>query len=167
MKEQHYRSVIKGTTWRFFATLDTVMLSWFFTGQISSALKIGAIEVITKIFLYYVHERMWMRVGWLRERQVRPDGSTVLADNHYRSVIKGASYRFFGTLDTIVIAIFITGNYTQAFSIGVTEVFTKIAFYYVHERIWQRIKFGTIPDTEVRPVGMPALAQLESEAERS
>ena len=146
MKEHHYRSIVKGATWRVCASLDTIILSYLFTGQISSALKIGAVEVLTKILLFYVHERLWMRSNWLRTREVRADGTTVTTDNHYRSLIKGTSYRFFGTLDTMIIALFITGNYTKAFSIGFTEVFTKIGFFYLHERLWQRIPFGLIKE---------------------
>lgn len=149
MKEHHYRSIIKGATWRVWATMDTILLSWFFTGHISSALKIGAVEVFTKIFLFYLHERIWMRFNWLRTREVQPDGTTIARDNHYRSLIKGTSYRFFGTLDTVVIALFITGNYGQAFSIGFAEVFTKIGFFYLHERLWHKIPFGLIKDEPV------------------
>lgn len=64
MKEQHYRSVIKGMTWRVLGTLDTIFLSWLFTGSIETALKIGAIEVFTKIFLYYIHERIWINSNY-------------------------------------------------------------------------------------------------------
>jgi len=152
MKEHHYRSVIKGATWRVWATADTILLSWLFTGQISSALKIGAVEVLTKIFLYYLHERIWMKFNWLRVREIGPDGIPVTKDHHYRSVIKGTSYRFFGTLDTIIIAFFVTGKYSQAFSIGFTEVFTKIGFFYLHERLWQKIPFGLIQETPVAPM---------------
>jgi uncharacterized membrane protein len=165
MKERHFRSVVKGATWRVCATMDTIILSYIFTGQISAALKIGAVEVLTKIALFYVHERVWMRFGWWRTESVGPDGNTVVIDNHYRSVIKGASYRFFGTIDTIVIALFVTGDYTKAFSIGATEVFTKIGLFYLHERLWYRISWGMTreetPAVEpVRlPVGKPALAE--------
>ena len=151
MKEHHYRSVIKGATWRVFATMDTIILSYIFTGQISAALKIGAVEVLTKILLFYVHERIWMRFNWWRTQQVLPDGSTVMIDNHYRSLIKGTSYRFFGTIDTMTIAFFVTGDYTKAFSIGFTEVFTKIFFFYLHERIWYRIQFGRVKEGEAAP----------------
>ncbi|MEP7171414.1 MAG: DUF2061 domain-containing protein, partial [Bacteroidota bacterium] len=41
MKELHYRSVIKGMTWRVLGTRDTIVLSWLFTGSIKTALKIG------------------------------------------------------------------------------------------------------------------------------
>lgn len=149
MKEQHYRSVIKGITWRMIGTMDTIFLSWLFTGDISAALKIGSIEVFTKIFLFYVHERVWLKLKYGRTELTAPEGNTVYKDKHYRSVVKGISWRFFGTLDTITIAFFITGDYTKAFSIGFTEVFTKVGLYYLHERLWQKIKFGTIPNISV------------------
>ncbi len=154
MKEQHYRSVVKGASWRILATLDTIFLSWIFTGQISTALKIGGIEVFTKIGLFYLHERLWMLLKFGTTRTILEDGTVVTRDKHYKSVIKGASYRFFGTLDTILIALLITGDYTKAFSIGFAEVFTKIALYYLHERIWYKIKWG------IKPTVTAATAQL-------
>lgn len=150
MKEQHYRSVIKGITWRMIGTMDTIFLSWLFTGDISSALKIGGIEVFTKIFLFYLHERVWLKLKYGRTKVAEADGNVVYKDKHYRSVVKGISWRCFGTMDTITIAFFVTGDYTKAFSIGFTEVFTKVGLYYLHERVWQKIKFGTKPN--VAPV---------------
>lgn len=44
-----------------------------------------------------------------------------------------------------MIATFVTGNFTKAFSIGFTEVFTKIGLFYLHERVWYKIKFGMKP----------------------
>ena len=145
MKEQHYRSIIKGTTWRIIGTCDTIFLAWLFTGDISSALKIGGIEVFTKIFLYYLHERVWLKMNYGRDIIMHEDGTLLKKDKHYRSVIKGISWRFFGTMDTIIIALFVTGKIAKALSIGFTEVFTKVGLYYLHERLWQKIKFGTKP----------------------
>lgn len=142
MKEQHYRSVIKGMTWRVLGTLDTIFLSWLFTGSIETAIKIGAIEVFTKIFLYYIHERIWINSNYGKKTIIDFDGKIIHKDHHYRSVIKGFSWRFFGSLDTAVIAFFVTGDYTKAFSIGFAEIFTKVILYYLHERVWHRIGIG-------------------------
>lgn len=146
MQEQHYRSVIKGTTWRIIGTLDTIFLSWLFTGELTTAIKIGGIEVFTKIFLYYVHERVWIKSNFGREKVKLPNGHIVKKDKHHRSFIKGISWRVFGTIDTMLIAFFVTGNYSKALSIGFTEVFTKVGLYYLHERVWQKIKIGTKND---------------------
>lgn len=162
MKEQHYRSVIKGITWRIIGTMDTIFLSWLFTGDITSALKIGGIEVFTKIFLYYLHERVWLNMKYGRERIMNEDGVFVMKDKHHRSLVKGISWRFFGTMDTIIIAFFITGNYTKALSIGFTEVFTKVGLYYLHERLWYKIKFGMKKDetAAVTPANIEAEAEV-------
>jgi uncharacterized membrane protein len=58
------------------------------------------------------------------------------------------SWRTIGTLDTIIISVFITGKLDLAIAIGGVEVFTKMALYYLHERTWNRIKFGRIKTTE-------------------
>ena len=63
-------------------------------------------------------------------------------EKSYRSLVKAVSWRMTGTIDTIVISFLITGRMKWAFSIGGIEVFTKIALYYVHERVWNRISFG-------------------------
>ena len=62
MKEKRYRSALKGITWRIFATLDTILISWLITGELKFALSIGGIEVLTKIGLYYLHERTWDKI---------------------------------------------------------------------------------------------------------
>ena len=143
MQENHIRSVIKGTTWRIVGTLDTIFLSWLITGQLNTAIKIGSIEVFTKIFLFYIHERIWLKSNFGRERVQNTNGHFVKKDKHFRSLIKGVSWRFFGTIDTMTIAFFVTGNYGKAFSIGAIEVFSKILLFYLHERVWHRIKLGT------------------------
>ncbi|HEX5400554.1 MAG TPA: DUF2061 domain-containing protein [Verrucomicrobiae bacterium] len=65
-------------------------------------------------------------------------------DKSYRSLIKAVSWRMTGTIDTIVISFLITGKATWAFYIGGIELFTKITLYYVHERVWNHIRFGRV-----------------------
>ncbi len=65
-----------------------------------------------------------------------------MAEKAYRSVAKTVSWRTIGTLDTIIISYFITGDLTMAASIGSIELFTKMGLYYFHERAWNKISFG-------------------------
>lgn len=58
-QESHIRSVVKGITWRFVGTMDTMLISWFITGSFKFAASIASVEVFTKIALYYLHERAW------------------------------------------------------------------------------------------------------------
>lgn len=65
-----------------------------------------------------------------------------MADKHYRSFAKAVSWRVTGTLDTMLISFLVTGKLKLAISIGFIEVFTKIALFYLHERLWNKLPFG-------------------------
>lgn len=65
-----------------------------------------------------------------------------MKEKGYRSFIKGLTWRFVATLDTFLITFLITSQIKFAISISVLEVFTKLALYYFHERIWNKIKLG-------------------------
>lgn len=62
--EKPIRSVVKSLSWRILGTLDTILISWLITGVIATALSIGAIELFTKMLLYFFHERLWNLVSW-------------------------------------------------------------------------------------------------------
>jgi uncharacterized membrane protein len=61
---------------------------------------------------------------------------------HSRSFLKAVSWRITGTLDTFIISFVVTGKATIAGSIAATELLTKIALYYGHERVWAAIHWG-------------------------
>jgi len=63
-------------------------------------------------------------------------------DAHSRSILKALSWRITGTIDTFVISFIVTGRLAIAGSIAGTELITKIALYYGHERLWARIRWG-------------------------
>lgn len=56
------RSLAKTISWRIIATLDTFIISFFITKELKIAGIIAALEVLTKTFLYFFHERMWNKV---------------------------------------------------------------------------------------------------------
>lgn len=62
--EKPMRSVIKTISWRVIGTLDTILISWLITGHIALALSIGSVELITKMVLYFFHERIWNKIKW-------------------------------------------------------------------------------------------------------
>jgi uncharacterized membrane protein len=61
MSPDKIRHILKSITWRLVGTIDTVLLGWVITGNLETGLKIGGVEVITKMILYYFHERIWFR----------------------------------------------------------------------------------------------------------
>jgi len=58
------RHIAKTVTWRIIGTVDTMVLAWLVTGDPMMGLKIGGIEVFTKMLLYYLHERAWYRISF-------------------------------------------------------------------------------------------------------
>ena len=55
------RHILKTISWRVVGTIDTMLLSWFITGSWKLGLTIGGVEVITKMVLYFLHERAWYK----------------------------------------------------------------------------------------------------------
>jgi len=55
------RSILKTLSWRIVGTLDTMFLGWIITNDPTVGLKIGALELVTKFVLYYLHERVWLK----------------------------------------------------------------------------------------------------------
>lgn len=63
-------------------------------------------------------------------------------ETHTRSILKAVSWRMLGTLDTFVISWLVTGKAHVAGSIAGLEFITKIAWYYLHERVWAVVPWG-------------------------
>jgi len=66
MKENKSRSIGKSISWRVLASCDTILISYLITGSFAIAATIGSIEVLTKMVLYYFHERVWNRMEFGR-----------------------------------------------------------------------------------------------------
>jgi uncharacterized membrane protein len=134
------RSLLKGISWRIIGTIDTFFLAYLFLGKFSMAGTIAITEVFTKIILYFFHERIWNRIEWGRlEKHI----------SHARSLLKGISWRIFGSFDTVFISWIFSGSPFSALKIGFTEVLTKVLLFYVHERIWTAIKWGRLRPAEI------------------
>ena len=135
MKDQsRKRHLAKAITWRIVGTVDTILLSWLISGNPLTGLKIGFTEVLTKMVLYYFHERVWFKINLTK------DGK--LLESRKRHIGKTITWRVVGTMDTMLLAWWISGNPLTGMKIGVAELFTKMIFYYLHERIWHRSRFG-------------------------
>lgn len=63
-EEKIKRSLLKTISWRVVGTLDTILISWLITGTLSLAFSIGAIELVSKMVLYFFHERVWNSIKW-------------------------------------------------------------------------------------------------------
>lgn len=128
--------MIKGISWRFIATTDTVLIVLLITClygkcSIENALKIGAIEFLLKLFIYYFHERIWQlfRLG----KQI----------SKRQSLYKTISWRVVATTTTFIISGAILERFDEvALFIALLELITKFILYYIHERLWLKIPLG-------------------------
>ncbi|OGT35030.1 MAG: hypothetical protein A3F11_07435 [Gammaproteobacteria bacterium RIFCSPHIGHO2_12_FULL_37_14] len=57
--ESHLRSLMKAFSWRIFGSIITIMISYIITGRVSFSLYIGFFDFMSKIILFYLHERVW------------------------------------------------------------------------------------------------------------
>ncbi|MDT0677086.1 DUF2061 domain-containing protein [Autumnicola musiva] len=65
--ERPLRSIAKTISWRIVGTMDTIAISWILTGEIETALAIGSVELVTKMILYFGHERLWNMINFGKE----------------------------------------------------------------------------------------------------
>lgn len=56
------RHILKTFTWRIIATLTTTLIAWVVTGDPMIGIKVGSIEFVLKMVLYYFHEKIWHKV---------------------------------------------------------------------------------------------------------
>ena len=64
MSSDGKRSLAKAATWRVTASADTFIISYLITGEPMLAGAIAGVEAFTKMFIYYLHERIWNKVTW-------------------------------------------------------------------------------------------------------
>lgn len=126
----HKRHIAKAITWRFIGTMDTMLLSWWITGDPLIGLQIGLAEVLTKMVLYYLHERLWFRLNLDKET------------TNWRHIAKTVSWRVVGTVDTMILAWLISGDPLIGLQVGLVEVITKMLLYYLHEKAWYKSNYG-------------------------
>ncbi len=154
-RETPKRSFTKALTWRVLGTLDTFFLSFviikylgplFGAEAVASDLDvaqtaslIAITEILTKIAIYTLHERGWNRISW----GVSNAGSG-RHETRRRSLFKMTTWRVLASLDTMILAFIFTGNIGTAISIGSFEVITKLVLYFIHERVWLKLKFGLV-----------------------
>ena len=64
--ETHLRSVVKGVSWRFIATMVTALVVYVYSGELAAAAIVGSIDAVAKIVLFWGHERIWQQIHWGR-----------------------------------------------------------------------------------------------------
>ena len=138
VQESHTRSILKGISWRVVATIDTVLVVLLVTcvlGECSleAAGMIAGVEFVIKLLIYYLHERLWQKF------------KTSKVVTKKRTLLKSLSWRGVATTSTFIISGFVLDSFDEvALGIAITELFTKFALYYFHERVWLKVPLGMV-----------------------
>jgi len=63
-------------------------------------------------------------------------------ENKKRAIFKAITWRLFGFISTAVIVFVYSKNLKEALMVGAGIDGLKLFFYYLHERLWNRVQFG-------------------------
>ncbi|WP_152286357.1 DUF2061 domain-containing protein [Flavicella marina] len=66
VSDKPIRSLLKAISWRVVGTVDTLIVSLFITGEVGTASAIAGVDFVTKMILYFFHERVWNTIKWGR-----------------------------------------------------------------------------------------------------
>mmetsp|Transcript_10589 Transcript_10589/g.19541 ORF Transcript_10589/g.19541 Transcript_10589/m.19541 type:complete len:361 (+) Transcript_10589:1411-2493(+) len=125
------RSLVKGISWRVVATLTTIWISWMLTGTLELAFKIGPVDFVVKLVVFYLHERFWQLAA-----------TRTLSNKRFW---KMCLWKVLALSMTTGTAVVMTGSLDVALKLGPADFFVKLFLYYAHEVLWDLIPFGLIP----------------------
>jgi len=130
MKELKKRSAVKSIIWRIVGVLILGAVTYFYTRKWVTTSLITVIHHGTFLFVFYVHERIWLRCKY-------PINLTK------RSLAKMFTYETLcGNIILGTITYLITGNWKTMTAVTITYIGIKHIIYIVNEFIWKKIKWG-------------------------
>jgi len=65
-----------------------------------------------------------------------------MKDNHSRSVVKAITWRIIATVTTMLLVYIFTRELILTLGVGAFDVGLKLIFYYLHEQVWNAVKWG-------------------------
>lgn len=157
------RALQKALTWRGVAAVDTLALAYLTTGNMGAAASIMGVEQVTKVGQFWLHEKLWDKLAPEApagaEKIEAPQPKTLLSRLKKlvtdRSLLKAMTWRLWGSADTLLIALMVTGKVSSAASIAGAELVTKIGLYIAHDKVWAHFSPGGVK-------GAPLAATSES-----
>lgn len=137
MNNSKKRHFAKTLTWRIIATGTTFILTLIFFRDDPNATEkaswVALFEAISKMVIYYYHERIWFSIK-------------LKIKSSLRHLYKTLTWRVLASLTTFILAMIFfreePGAIEKASGIAIVESILKMLFYYLHERAWHKSKFG-------------------------
>lgn len=130
MKELKKRSAVKSIIWRIVGVLILGAVTYFYTRKWVTTSLITIIHHGTFLFVFYVHERIWLRCKY-------PINTT------RRSLAKMFTYETIcGNIILGTITYLITGSWKTMTAVTITYIGIKHVIYVLNEFVWKKIKWG-------------------------
>lgn len=136
--ENNLRTIIKTISWRVLLTVSHIINGFIVSGSIIVGLKIAGWSLIINSCLYWIHERLWNYVQWNK----KPKDGKFFKDGHPRTTTKMITWRIIVNFSNFFIPYFMTGSWGQAGAFFTIAVIVNMTLFYVHERVWNIIKWG-------------------------
>jgi len=126
MKETKTRSAVKSIIWRIFGVFVYATIFYMFTKQWGITLAGTLIHHSTFLLVFFLHERLWIKLK---------------RNNHW---LKPFTYEIvLGMGLGGLIVLLLTGSWKAVSVITVTYTAIKLVMYYIYDKIWSKIKWGT------------------------
>lgn len=130
-RESHKRSLTRSLVWRIFGVLFLTLVTYIYTQNWITTTLVAILHHGTFIFVYYAHERFWLKISWLRSSKWKP-------------FIRVVTYEIIlGNLILGIITLSLTGSLQTMTSITLTYICNKYWMYYIYDYIWSKIKWET------------------------
>ena len=128
MTEKKLRSVLKSVIWRIVGVIILATITYAFTRNWITTGLITVIHHVTFLFVFYFHERIWLRVKKIK--------------GFWRKLAKMFTYETLcGNIILGTITYLITGDWKVMTAITLTYIGVKHVIYIFNEFIWERIKW--------------------------
>ena len=71
--ESHYRSIVKAVSYRILGSTTTALIFYVLTGKGSLSVGAGVLDMVLKIGVYFIHERIWNHINFGRSTKEAPE----------------------------------------------------------------------------------------------
>jgi hypothetical protein len=135
--ETHARTTVKSVIYRLLSVALAITLTLAFGGTLDQALKFGIASLLVGIAVYYIYDRIWIKISWLRDREGK--------DAKLRSAVKSVLYRIVAWLIVVAFAraMWAPSDLTAAL-MATAQFLLNLLVYFVSERIWNIIPWGKL-----------------------
>lgn len=119
----HHRTTLRKTGSYYLVHIAVAAaVAYAVTGSLKAALALSLLEPTVQAFAYFFHDKAWNRAPATR----------------HRTLIKTGSYYLLHICVASLVAYTVTGNWMQALTLSLLEPTVQMAFFYVHEKLWER-----------------------------